>query len=580
MDETTHLQLPYILAAQSQKHVTHNEALRVLDVVVQLSVVDKDLATPPASPLEGTRYIVGSSPSGAWSGHGGKVAAWQDGAWAIYAPVTGWSAWVDDESQTYIYSGSAWVAVGGGGGSLVPKGAWSTLTTYATGDLVEHEGSVFISNIDANVGHEPDAATPASTTEWTYFAIVTGGGGGSGSVNPVDLVGVNATADTTNRLHVASDASLFSHDGAGHQLKINKTAASDTASVLFQTGFSGRAEFGLAGDDDFHVKVSADGTTWQDALVISRSTGAMRGRLPAVAPGGRLTLASATPVMTADVSGAATIYYTPYLNQFAPLYDGSRFVMCDLGGQLSQATSDTSKSPAAVASNSNYDLFLWDDAGTYRCTRGPAWSSDTARGTGSGTTELERVRGVLVNKQAITNGPAANKGTYVGTVRSGASSTINFLLGGLAAGGSAGVIGIWNLYNRTDWVANTADTTNSWSYTTASWRAANDSSAMRVSYVCGLAEDRVFAQNIVFGNTSSAGWRGGVGVDTTTSLSGYSCYGAGVNVLQANTAYSGIPGLGFHYISAIEYGASGVTFYGDNNSPSSIQGGLIVMGKC
>ena len=49
-DITTHLLLPYILASQAQKHVTHNEALRLLDAMVQLSVLDRDLAAPPASP--------------------------------------------------------------------------------------------------------------------------------------------------------------------------------------------------------------------------------------------------------------------------------------------------------------------------------------------------------------------------------------------------------------------------------------------------------------------------------------------------------------------------------------------------
>jgi len=49
-DATTHLLLPYILAAQAHKHVTHNEALRILDGLVQLSVLDRDLAAPPGSP--------------------------------------------------------------------------------------------------------------------------------------------------------------------------------------------------------------------------------------------------------------------------------------------------------------------------------------------------------------------------------------------------------------------------------------------------------------------------------------------------------------------------------------------------
>ena len=62
MDDTANLKLPFIMAAQAQKHVTHNEALRILDAVVQLSVINRDLATPPASPTNGQRYIIGALP--------------------------------------------------------------------------------------------------------------------------------------------------------------------------------------------------------------------------------------------------------------------------------------------------------------------------------------------------------------------------------------------------------------------------------------------------------------------------------------------------------------------------------------
>lgn len=98
---------------------------------------------------------------------------------------------------------------------------------------------------------------------------------GVASINPASLVGVNATADTTNRLSVASPASLFNHEGAGHQVKVNKNAAANTASFLFQTGFSGRAEIGTTGDDDFHFKVSPDGTAWKEGIKIDKSTGAV-----------------------------------------------------------------------------------------------------------------------------------------------------------------------------------------------------------------------------------------------------------------------------------------------------------------
>lgn len=86
-------------------------------------------------------------------------------------------------------------------------------------------------------------------------------------------VGVNATSDAINRLAVASDATLLTHDGSGHQLKINKAASADTASLLYQSNWSGRAEMGLAGNDDFSVKVSDDGATFTEALRIDAATG-------------------------------------------------------------------------------------------------------------------------------------------------------------------------------------------------------------------------------------------------------------------------------------------------------------------
>jgi hypothetical protein len=95
MTDTSNLGLPFIAAAQAQKHVTHNEALRVLDSLVQLAVLDRDLNAPPGAPNEGERWIVSASPAptGAWAGHGDEVAAWQDGGWQFYGPQPGWVAY-------------------------------------------------------------------------------------------------------------------------------------------------------------------------------------------------------------------------------------------------------------------------------------------------------------------------------------------------------------------------------------------------------------------------------------------------------------------------------------------------------
>jgi DNA-binding beta-propeller fold protein YncE len=236
MTTTPNLQMPYLIAAQAQKHVTHNEALRALDCLVQLSVLDKDLPTPPPTPANGARYIVAASPTGAWTGQVNRIAAWQDNAWAFYVPQTGWQAWVADDVRLYAYDGTAWV--------------------------------------------------PAN------------------AVNPVAMLGVNTTADSSNRLAVASANSLFTHDGSDHRLKINRAAAVNTASVLLQSAFSGRAEIGLAGDDNLHLKVSADGSGWHEALVLVAATGTPRLRsspvsaVPAAAAAGAGAL-----IYVADESG-------------------------------------------------------------------------------------------------------------------------------------------------------------------------------------------------------------------------------------------------------------------------------------
>jgi len=209
---SSRLSLPYLQPAQAQKHVTHNEALERLDGVVQLSVASRTETSPPAAPGPLTRHIVPVGATGVWAGQQGRVAAWQQGGWVFLVPRTGWLAWVEDEGQLVVRNGPGW---------------------------------------------SPVAA----------------GGAGSGGAGAFETVGINATADTVNRLSLSAEATLLNHEGAGHQLKINKAGPAQTASLLFQSGFSGRAEMGLAGDNDFAIKTSADGTTFQTALSVTAGTG-------------------------------------------------------------------------------------------------------------------------------------------------------------------------------------------------------------------------------------------------------------------------------------------------------------------
>lgn len=287
---------------------------------------------------------------------------------------------------------------------------------------------------------------------------------------------------------------------------------------------------------------------------------------------GRLTLTTGTPVMTSTVSAATTIYYTPTKGRLAPFWNGTVFIAQDVGGELSQLLSDATKSPAAAAAATMYDMFLWLDGGTYRCTRGPAWTNDTTR-----SQALSRVNGILVNGGAITNGPASGYGTYVGTIRTDAGgATCSWIFGASAAGGTAGWFGVWNYYNRVDVTSMTADSNNSWTYALTAWRASDNSNNMRCSFVRGVAEDAVHGRFTAYpGVTAATTTFGvcGIGLDSTTALAANSSSvtsvyaGASTNTTVISTAIfqDMTVSAGFHYIQAIEVcsNANSVTFFGN-----------------
>lgn len=200
------LALPYLAPSQAQKHVTHNEALLRLDILVQLVVEAFGADTPPALPEDGTVYALGAAPTGDWAGQGDMLAARVDGAWLFIAPKSGWRAWGRADGDLRVWDGAVWNAL-------------------------------------------------------------------EGELDNLDGIGIATTSDATNRLAISSPATLLSHAGDDHQLKINKAATGDTGSLLYQTGWSGRAELGLAGNDDFALKVSPNGSSWHNALVADAGTG-------------------------------------------------------------------------------------------------------------------------------------------------------------------------------------------------------------------------------------------------------------------------------------------------------------------
>lgn len=251
-DVSARLDLPFIAPSQAQKHVTHNEAVQRLDLLVQMALDGFEATEPPTAPETGARYALGQGAMGAWAGQDGQIAVFLGEAWTFVAPQEGWIATARGTADLRLYQEGAW--------QRFPK--------------------------------------------------------------RIERLGIATDADALNRLSVAAGATLLSHAGEGHQLKINKATAAATASLLFQTGFSGRAEMGIAGQDDFSIKVSADGATWTEALRINAQTGHLGGAgvqsSPTDATAGRVLLTGAggllasIPPSVTDLNDAALAGFYNY----------------------------------------------------------------------------------------------------------------------------------------------------------------------------------------------------------------------------------------------------------------------------
>ncbi|MAP96052.1 MAG: hypothetical protein CMK07_13990 [Ponticaulis sp.] len=212
-DFTANLSLPYLLSNQAQKHVTLNESLRALDGLVQASVVSRGLATPPASPNDGDRYLVAAGATDDWAGQEGDLALYVDGGWLFFTPQAGWRVWIEGEARFQVFDGSDW--------------------RETTSD--ELQNLVFV-----GLGGTADASNPllAKLNACLFTALETGNGGSG------DL-----------------------------RAKFNKESSGNILSLLFQTGYSSRAEIGLVGDDDLVLKVSPDGSTFYEGLKLDNSSG-------------------------------------------------------------------------------------------------------------------------------------------------------------------------------------------------------------------------------------------------------------------------------------------------------------------
>ena len=163
---------------------------------------------------------------------------------------------------------------------------------------------------------------------------------------------------------------------------------------------------------------------------------------------------------------------------------------------------------------------------------------------------------------AITNGPAAGYGVFLGTIATDASgATVSWSLGSSAAGGGAAVLNVWNNYNRVIVAANVQDS-SSWSYSSGTIRAADGSNTNRVTLVIGLQEDGIHSRYDPYVSYGADYHLTSIGVDSTTTAAAGALKASGYQSTKTDpSTWAGVL-LGSHFVQALEASNGSQTTFG------------------
>lgn len=283
----------------------------------------------------------------------------------------------------------------------------------------------------------------------------------------------------------------------------------------------------------------SDGASWKEvgADLSGSGGGTLSVGLASIADG-RLTVSSTLPVPTSDLTAQSTIYYLPYKGHQIALYDGTSWSVYSIGAGISLAL-------AGLTSGGNYDVFLWNDAGTLTLEL-VQWTNDTTRATA-----LVRQDGVYCKTGELGK-------RYVGTIRTTSTTTTE---------DSAAKRFVYSHDNRVPRSGTQADSTASWNPASTAMSAVNGGDAdWKHEFVNGLSEDEVEAEASVLASQDSmsigsppAAYSLAIDVDaatagdTNSSAGSHSFATNNSNIRQKVSAtYRGRPGVGYHYLQVIE----------------------------
>ena len=280
---------------------------------------------------------------------------------------------------------------------------------------------------------------------------------------------------------------------------------------------------------------------------------------------GRISTESGVPVSTSDRAGQSTLYWV-----------GDGLLPGKTANGWTWTTPPSSVALSGLTTGKNYDVFF-DAVGGMDL--GTAWTNDTTRALA-----LSTDHGLVVNNASFTRvigggTVSAGYGVYLGTIRAVSATTTD---------DTEAKRFVWNFFSRVRRPIRKLESTDSWSYTTASWRQMNNSTANQVAVIQGYAGHScldLWAHAYASSTSANLASFVGIGEDGTSAIA-TGCVPRTIYIYPAGGVASGSshlvrhPGIGYHYYAQLEYGNTGFTFYGDAGAPTLIQNGLQGVWEC
>lgn len=385
-------------------------------------------------------------------------------------------------------------------------------------------------SIDAhkNFAYSTIATAPSPAVSGTSLVVFAGDG------TKFPVASFNATVWPANTQPTTANAEI-----------VRVTVVSTDTFTITRAQESSSARTIIVGDQ---IAATITVKTMTDVETLLLPTGATRGICQ-----GRLTLTSGTPVTTADVTAATTVYFSPYLGNMIDLYDGSSTWNTRTFAEISIAL-------GTISSGLPYDIFCFDNSGTPTLRAPVAWTNTTTRATA-----LVLQNGVLVKTGATTD-------RYLGTFYTTSTTQTE---------DSVAKRFLWNYYNRVRRVLRRQETTASWAYTSATIRQANASASNQVDTVIGVAEVAVHLNlnALALDTAGSVNIAAGIGEDSTTAfaaemMGGFINTAVANNYFQIGAQINKFPAIGRHVYTWLEAGGASNTFYGPSAQITGTQNGL------